>query len=85
MLFIIFSSGLYASAGPNESFLGINITRLETFQIFFAIEIALILFWFLKIFDFARILNKSQPGDIKDIEELIDDITEKIKKSRNEQ
>jgi hypothetical protein len=85
LLFIIFFSGLYASAGPNEFFLGFNATRLGTFQLFFAAEIFLILWWFLKIFDFARILNKIQPGDIKDIEELINDTTEKIKKSRDEQ
>ncbi len=83
-LFIIFFSGLYTSAGPNELFLGFNATRLGTFQAFFAVEIFLILWWFLKIFDFAKILNKSQPGEIKDIEELINDITEKIKKSKDE-
>ena len=81
LLFIIFFSGLYSSAGPNELFLGFDATRLGTFQIFFAIEIFLILWWFLKIFDFARILNKIQPGEIKDIEELINDNIEKIKKS----
>ena len=84
LLLIIFFSGFYASTGPTESFLGIDATRLEIFQIFFAAEILLILWWFLKIFDFARILNKSQPGEIKDIEELINDITEKIKRSKNE-
>lgn len=76
LLFIIFFSGLYASARPNELFLGLNATRLDICQIFFAAEIFLIFWWFLKIFNFAQILNKIQPGNIKDIEDLINDITE---------
>ena len=82
LLFIIFFSGLYSSAGPNELFLGFDATRLGTFQLFFSIEIFLILWWFLKIFNFAQILNKIQTGEIKDIEELINKNIEKVKKSR---
>ena len=82
LLFIIFFSGLYSSAGPNELFLGFDATRLGIFQLFFSIEIFLILWWFLKIFNFAQILNKIQTGEIKDIEELINKNIEKVKKSR---
>jgi hypothetical protein len=38
------------------------------------------LYWFRQIYDFAHILNKVQSGEIKDIEELITDTIEKIKK-----
>lgn len=82
LLFVIFLSGFYSSAGPNELFLGFGATRLGIFQLFFSIEIFLILWWFLKIFNFAQILNKIQTGEIKDIEELINENIENIKKSR---
>lgn len=81
LLAIVFGSGLYASAEPNNSFLGIvDLSRIAAAQFFFTIEIFLILYWFLKIFDFTHILNKVQSGEIRDIEELIDDTVEKIKK-----
>lgn len=81
LLAIVFGSGLYASAEPNNSFLAIeDLSRITAAQVFFTIEIFLILYWFLKIFDFAHILNKVQSGEIKDIEELITDTIEKIEK-----
>ena len=81
LLAIVFGSGLYASAEPNNSFLVIeDLSRIVAAQVFFAIEIFLILYWFLKIFDFGHMLNKVQSGEIKDIEELITDTIEKIKK-----
>lgn len=80
LLAIVFGSGLYASAEPNNSFLVMeDLSRIAAAQVFFAIEIFLILYWFLKIFDFAHILNKVQSGEIRDIEELIADTVEKIK------
>jgi hypothetical protein len=81
-LFIIFISGFYASAGPNELFLILDTTRIGTFQFFFVLEISLILYWFLKIFEFAHILNKVQSGDISDLEELINKVVIKIIKER---
>ena len=79
LLAIVFGSCLYASAEPNNLVIE-DLSRITAAQIFFAIEISLILYWFLKIFDFAHILNKVQSGEIKDIEELITDTIEKIKK-----
>lgn len=81
LLVIVFGSGFYASAEPNNSFLVIeDLSRIAAAQFFFTIEIFLILYWFLKIYDFTDILNKVQSGEIKDIEELITDTIEKIKK-----
>lgn len=81
LLAIVFGSGLYASAEPNNSFLGIaDLSRITAAQGFFTIEIFLILYWFHQIYDFAHMLNKVQSGEIKDIEELITDTIEKIKK-----
>lgn len=81
LLFIVFASGLYASAGPDNLFIGIeSLSRITAAQVFFASEIFLILYWFLKIFNFGHILNKVQSGETVDIEELINTTIEEIKK-----
>ena len=81
LLFVVFASGLYASAGQDNIFLVIeDISRITAAQGFFTIEIFLILYWFLKIFDFGHILNKVQSGETEDIEELINTTIEKIEK-----
>lgn len=79
LLAIVFGSCLYASAEPNNLVIE-DLSRITAAQIFFAIEISLILYWFHQIYDFAHMLNKVQSGEIKDIEELITDTIEKIKK-----
>lgn len=80
-LAFIFASGMYSSSLPNESFFMIvDISRITATQGFFAIEVFLIIYWFWIIFNFAFMLNKVQSGEIKDIEELIQNTIEKIKK-----
>ncbi|MCK5642900.1 MAG: hypothetical protein KAJ19_18970 [Gammaproteobacteria bacterium] len=83
LLGAIFASGMYSSSSPNESFFIMEgVSRITATQVFFAIEVFLIIYWFWIIFNFAFVLNKVQSGEIKDIEELIQITIEKIKKNK---
>ncbi len=82
LLLAIFASAFYASAGPDELIFTTNITRLGVCQILFGIEIILIFRWIKSMFDFIRILNKIQPGEIKEIGILIDNIIEKMNEEK---
>ena len=78
LLAIVFASGMYSSSLPNE-FVIEDVSRITLTQIFFALEVFLIIYWFWIIFNFAFVLNKVQSGDIKDIEELIQNTIKKMK------
>ena len=81
LLAVVFASCMYSSSLPNKSFFIMEgISRITATQGFFAIEVFLIIYWFWIIFNFAFVLNKVQSGEIKDIEELIQNTIEKIKK-----
>lgn len=82
LLLAIFASAFYASAGPDELIFTTNITRLGVCQMLFGIEIILIFRWIKSMFDFIRILNKIQPGEIKEIGILIDNIIEKMNEEK---
>ena len=69
---------MYSSSLPNE-FVIEDVSRITLTQIFFALEVFLIIYWFWIIFNFAFVLNKVQSGDIKDIEELIQNTIKKMK------
>ncbi len=79
VLAVVFISGIYSSTSPDEIISG-NISRIDATQIFFVVEIILIVDWIWIIFNFGFMLNKAQSGEFEDIEELIKDIVETIDK-----
>ncbi|MCD4844438.1 MAG: hypothetical protein K8R25_08130 [Methanosarcinales archaeon] len=52
LLFIVYVSGIYSSMLPNEIIIG-DFSKIDLAQIFFVIEIILILYWFWRIFNFS--------------------------------